>query len=212
MKKVIGSLLMCSIYFVSFSQARINNADFQKNNVSSIEIEIPYSTQIVAGAIEEKMQKAGYKGKESKGYILYREAKVSEFGNQAYDLYLKTEKKSKKEKENSIVTLLISTGLEQFVKLDAQATVLNEGKKFLDSLVPAVQDYDLSLQITAQETEIKNVEKKLTALQENGQSLQKKKEKLEKEIEENKQKTEEQQSEIAKQKQIGVTLKSKRKI
>jgi len=89
---------------------------------------------------------------------------------------------------------------------------MEEGKKFLENLIPVVQNYDLDLQITAQENEIKNAEKKLTSLQENGQSLLKKKEKLEKEIEENTAKTADQEVELAKQKQIGLTLRTKRKI
>ena len=211
MKKVVLVLFFAVMTQIGWAQARLTTAEFQKTMQPGLEIEYLFAEKTVDQAIEQKMQKAGYKGKEVKGFMMYRGIRLSEFKNQELDLYIKVERKSRKEKDNSFVTLLISSGYERFIGDTTSAEIMEQGKQFLANLLPVIEAHDLELQITDQENATEKAEKKLNGLISDGESLVKKKEKLEKEIEENKQKIEEQKAELERQKQIGTTLKAKRK-
>src|SRR5690606_24837821 len=97
----------------------------------------------------------------------------------------KTTRKSKKEKDISIVTLMISKGNENFVSEAADGSLIRNAKNFLENLVPHVQAHDLNLQIAEQETVVKKANKKMEALTEEGQDLSKKQKKIEDQIAEN---------------------------
>jgi hypothetical protein len=126
-------------------------------------------------------------------------------------LYFKTERKSRKEKENSIVTLMVSPGLEKFIGDTTNAAVIEEAKLFLSNLMPSIQAADLELQINDQDEASKKAERKYNNLVEDGVDLVKKKEKLEKDIAENIKKQADQKADMEMQKQILTTLKGKRK-
>lgn len=212
MKKSIAILVALLANICVFSQARLTTAEFQKVMQPAIETEMLFGEKTITDAVEAKMQKLGYKGKEYKGYIVYKGVTIPDFKNNTYDLYFKAARKSRKEKENSYVTLLISTGYEKFVGDTSNSDAIEQGKKFLDNLMPVVEAHDLELQIADQESATQKAEKKLNNLVSDGEDLVKKKEKLEKEIEENIKKVAEQKVELENQKQIGNTLKAKRKL
>ena len=211
MKKVIILLAAYFLNIAAFAQARLTTTEFAKNAQPGIEIDIPFAPKTVESAIEDKMQKSGSKGKETKGFVVYRTVSLAEFKNIPYDLYFKTERKSRKEKENSIVTLMVSPGLEKFIGDTTNAQVIEQAKLFLMNLMPSIQAADLEIQINEQADATTKAEKKYTNLVEDGADLAKRKEKLEKDIEENIKKQADQKADMEKQKAILTTLKGKRK-
>ncbi len=211
MRKVIILLVVSFLSTASFAQARLTTTEFAKNAQPAVEIDIPFAPKTVESAIEDKMQKSGSKGKEIKGFIVYRTVSLTDFKNVPYDLYFKTERKSRKEKENSIVTLMVSPGLEKFIGDTTNAAVIEQAKLFLSNLMPSIQAADLELQINDQDEASKKAEKKYNNLVEDGIDLVKKKEKLENDIAENIKKQADQKADMEKQKQILTTLKGKRK-
>ncbi len=210
MKKVIIVFLALFTFCKSFSQARITTTEYQKTPQPSIEVEMPFSEKTVTKAIDDKLQKLGYKGKESKGFMTYKGVKMAELGPDTYDLYFKTERKSRKEKDITVVTMLVSTGYDKFVS-DGNSSVLGNAKNFLDSQFVMVEAFELEQQVTDQDNEVKKADKKMASLTEEAEELQKKKKKLEKDIEENLKAQENQKNEMGKQNQILNTLKGKRK-
>ena len=101
MKKFLLPFFSVCICMFSFSQARITVADFQKVQEPAVENELPFPEKTVSNAIQDKLEKMGYKGKESKGFIVYRSVHLPELGSESYDLYFRTGRKSKKEKDNA---------------------------------------------------------------------------------------------------------------
>ena len=204
-------LLFISIVIAGhvFSQARNATVEYQKAPQSAVEMEVPYPEKTVSKAIEDKLEKLGYKGKESKGFVVYRSVRMPELGPDAYDLYFKTDRKSRKEKDVTILTMLVSSGMDKF--LDNSSTVMSNAKTFLDSQVVVVEAYDLEVQVGDQESQVKKADKKMVNLTEEAEDLQKKKKKLEKDIEENLKAQEDQKKETEKQNLILSTLRGKRK-
>ena len=210
MKKFVYTLLLTFASISLFAQARVTTAEFQKTTQPAVELDMPYPENVVYKAIEERMQKMGYKGKENKGYIMYPSVRLPEFGNESYDLYLKVKSKGKKDKNSSTVTLLVSSGYEKFLGDSQYDRVVSDAKEYLTNQLPAVSAYDLELQITEQSSATKKAEQKLEKLVNESNDLVKKKEKIERDIEENKKRQDDQRAEIENQRKIEETLKGKR--
>jgi len=210
MRKIhlVTALLFMATF--AFAQARQTTADYNKTMQPAIETEIPFPEKTVLKSLVDKMEKRGYKGKEVKGYTVFKGVNMPEIGPDAYDLYFKTDRK-KKDKDVTILTMLISTGNEKFISEGDNVKVLDDSKTFLNNHSAHAAAYDLELQIKDQDEATTKADKKYNNLVDDGKDLVKKKEKLEKEIEENLKKQEEQKNEAAKQLQIANTLKAKRK-
>jgi hypothetical protein len=211
MKKI--SLLIFAIVtlFNANAQSRTETVEYQKVNRQAIVNDFPFYEKTTRNGIEDKFQKMGYKSKEVKGYNVYRGVRLAELGPDSYDLYFMVDKKSRKDKDNSVVTMLISKGLEAFVADSNDANLIANGKKYLEDLKLAILAYDLELQIAEQDNAVKSSEKDQKKLINTGMELQDDKTKLERKIEENIKAQAAQKTEVEKQRQILETLKAKRK-
>jgi hypothetical protein len=211
MKKIFLSAIIVFSAACSFAQARLATADYNKTMQPAVEIEIPFTEKTVMKTIIENIEKRGYRGKDNKGYTVFKGVMIPEIGPVAYDLYFKTDRKSRKEKDITILTMMISSGFEKFIGDTTDSKVIDNAKTFLNNQTAAVIAYDLELQVKEQEELTAKADKKYNNLVEDGQDLLKKKEKLEKDIADNTQKQAEQKAEAEKQRQILDTLKGKRK-
>jgi hypothetical protein len=205
------SSVLIAILLATAVQAQVQNvtAEYQKMMQPALQVDIPYPEKTVMNALVEKLEKLGYKGKETKGFYTFKGVRLPELGSEAYDLYFKTERKSRREKDATLLTMLISSGYEKF--LGSTDSIVEKAKIFLVNQIPQAEAYDLEMQITEQDNVQKKADKRLKDLVEDNESLVKRKEKLEQEIADNLKKQEEQRAEIEKQTQIGNTLKGKRK-
>lgn len=212
MKKFLYTLtVILFINITAFSQARYVFIEFKDAQKPAVQNEFSFPDKTVSYAIEDKLGKMGYKGNDTKGYTMYKGVRLDELGNQPYDLYFKTERKSRKDKDNTVVSMLISPGNEVFVSDASDSGVISNGKKFLDNLLPAVEAYDLQQQVVAQQDAVAKAEKKYKNLQDDADDLQKKKKKLEDQIQDNLKEQKNQLSEIEKQKQLFESIKAKQK-
>jgi hypothetical protein len=210
MKKFVLSFTILFSCMITFAQARLATADYNKTMQPAVEIEIPFPEKTVMKSLVEKMEKKGYKGKDSKGFMVFKGVSMSEIGPDTYDLYFNTDHK-RKEKETTILTMMISTGSEKFIGDSTNSRVIDNSKSFLNNQIAIAEAYDLELQIADQEETSNKANKRLANLVEDGEDLVKKKEKTEKDIEENRKKQIEQKAEAEKQVQIFNTLRGKRK-
>ncbi|MBN8698351.1 MAG: hypothetical protein J0L54_01995 [Chitinophagales bacterium] len=188
-------------------QSKVSKVEYQKADREAIVHELPFEEDMVTKAIQDTLEKLGYKGKESKGFVVYKGVKLAALGSGAYDLYFAVDKKSRKEKSSSHVTMMISTGFEEFVTEKSHPELVHNAKAYMDNLRHTVALYDHNVQIAEQEEAVRKVEKKMEDLAEEAQDLQKKMKKLEKEIDDNNKQQADQQKELEKQRQILSTLK-----
>lgn len=210
--KKIYLFAIASIAFVNLmAQARNTTTEYQKVMRPAIVSDMPFPEKVVNGAIEDKLGKMGYKGKSTKGFTLYSGVRVPEIGAGTYDLYFLVDRVSKKDKDNSTVTLMVSKGFDNFVSDTSDVSAFNNAKTYLNSLRDVTAAYDLELQIADQEDAIKKADKKYNNLVDEATDLQKKKRKLEDQIAENIAAQAAQKTESEKQKQILETLRGKRK-
>ncbi len=210
MKKLLLFLIALVFYGFAIAQTRSIQVEYQKISRSAMENEMPFSSKTVEKAIEDMFSKMGYKGSGIKGFDLYKGVRISDWGTDTYDIYFKTERKSRRDKENTVVTMMISKGFDAFVSDTSDMEVFRKAKLYLDSLLFVVAAYDLEQEIAVQEDELKSAEKKSTNLQDDGKDLEKKKRKLEDDITDNIRDQQNQSNEVIKQRQILENLKAKR--
>ena len=212
MKKLIFALIaFLSFHITVSSQARYVFIDFKETQRPAIQNEYSFPEKTVSKAIDDKLKKMGYKGKESKGFTVYRSVVSPELGTQPHDLYFKVNKKSKKDNDNAVVSMLISSGNENFISDSSDVTTINNAKIFLDNLMPAVAAFDLQQQVTAQQEAVKKAERKYKNLQDDADDFQKRKKRIEQQIEDNQKDQKVQVVEIEKQKQVLEALRGRQK-
>ncbi len=211
MKKILACIAFISAYVNLSAQSETTTVSYLKVDRAAVVNEIPYPEKTIMGAMDKDMQTRGYTGKDTKGFTVYRSVKMPELGVGVYDLYFTADRKSRRNKDNSTLTLMISTGLDNFADISKDATLITNAMKYLDNILPMITAFDLELQITDQEDAVKKADKKYNNLVDDGQGLEKKRKAIEKDIEDNKKDQEKKLADIEKQKQILETLKVNRK-
>src|SRR5260221_4736744 len=127
MKQVIFLILSIAMSPLGFSQAYEGSTEYNKKTQAAFVIEYHYSPEATENAILQKMEKMGNKGKEEKGlfnkdkgFLVYKNAFITDISTGRMDYIIKVDQKSKKEKDESIVYLIINKdGENAMAKFDA---------------------------------------------------------------------------------------------
>ena len=207
--------ILLPLFFVfnisAYSQSRSTEVEYQKLTRPALVNDIPFPANTIEDALKDYFAKKGYKASSTKGFTVYKGVALNELGTGYFDIYFMVDKKSRKVKELSTVTMMISKGFDEFVSNNSDASVFGKAQTFLNSLRNTIAVYDLEVQISSQENEIKKAAKKSDDLVDEGKELEKKKRMLEDDIADNIKEQEKQVKELENQKQILEVLKNKRK-
>ena len=211
MKKYIVFLLLF-ISTVSFVNAQsFGELEWQKQKIPAVIIEVPQKASVTEDAIRKKLTQLGYNAKESKGAYLYKGIRIADISSETFDVLLKVERKSRKEKDECIVYFAVSRGNENYIKADDDVIVTGNIKRYSLNFLPWAEAAALEEEIAGQEDKVKSVEKKLNDYTDESESLQKKLKKVQDDIEENKRNIEKQKTEVENQKKALDVLRAKRK-
>ncbi|MCX8019821.1 MAG: hypothetical protein N2747_04935 [Chitinophagaceae bacterium] len=207
--------LFIAFFFVTYAllgygQSYESSIQYDKKKQAALAIEYPFQPQAVENAFIEKMARLGYKAKEEKGllnrdkgFLLFKNAYIADISNERTDFYIKVERKSRKEKDESVLYMIMLRG-DQNVLNSSDILSINNAKTFLNNLLPDVEAANLELEIKAAEERLAKTEKKLRDLREEQASLEKK-------LQQNRTDQENTQKEIETQKQALSVLQGKRK-
>ncbi len=215
MKRILF-LMILTVAVATVSIAQVSAVDGMveyakgQNKKTSV-IELPYATETVENAIKESMTKKGYKLEKLKGDILVYRGVRLENDSEISDLHFKVERKSRKEKNVSMVHLIVGRSSENVaLRSDLDTHKSEYGKSFLNDLVPAVVAYQLELNIKEQDNTVKKAEKKLRSLEDDQKSLEKRLQDTEDKLAQNKKDQEAQSVELEKQRSIRDEMMSRR--
>jgi hypothetical protein len=128
------------------------------------------------------------------------------------DLYFKIERKSRKEKQLTVVSMLLTAPDAASAPSNLHYMNMQEAKDYLNGLVQNIDRYDMDQKIKAQNQLLIKTETKFRNLVNDGQDLQKKKANIEKNIAENIQEQQVLAAEVDKQKQILDAMVAKRQL
>jgi hypothetical protein len=213
MKKfLLLSIVMVGFKLATHAQAYEGKIDYQKTQQSVAIIELPYNQDVVEDAIKDYMAKKASKGSSSKGFNLFRMVKLDTGDTDPSDLYFKIERKSRKEKDVTIVTLVPTKANEDILsRSQTNDTRIESAKAFLNGLIPAVDAHNVDVQVASQQDLVKKEQKKYDRMLDDQHDIEKKIKKYQDDLEENKKDQAKQQQEVQKQQQILDALKAKQK-
>lgn len=194
----------------AWSQAYEGSIEYDKKKQQAILIDYSYPPDAVQNAIVQKMGKMGYKAKEEKGlfnkdkgFLVFRNAYVTDISGDRMDFIINVERKSRKASDESVLyMIMIKDGANALQTMEPDN--INMAKSFLNNMLPEVEASDLEQRIKDQEETVAKSEKKLRDLKDDQTSLEKK-------LENNKSSQEATQRDIEAQKQALGTLIGKRR-
>ena len=211
MKKIISLVVMVVVYTSIHAQSYTGTADYKKMSRQAIFNEVPFTDKVTEAAIKDSLEKLGYKPKESKGFMVYKGVNLASLAKEPLDIYIAVERKSRKEKEVSVITMLLSRGEDNFITQGADAGIIDNARSFLNGFTSYIDTYYLEQQISEMEETRIAYEKKTAGLASDADDLQKKKKKIEKDIEDNIKEQADHKDAAEKHLQNMEALKSKRK-
>lgn len=210
MKKLALLTFVLFSYVHSFSQPIVTITDYQKIQEPAIQYEIPYTEDVVTQALEDTLEKQGYKGNNKGGFTMYRDVHLAAIGPDTYNLYFKVERKSKNEKDASIVTMMLQKD-DIFISEATDMDIVTNAKSYIQNLKGISQSYDLEEQINDQTDAVRKADQRLNNLVSDSVDIAKKEAKIQLQIQDNITNMAAQKTEIEKQQLILQTLKAKRK-
>ena len=210
MKQIIITLITGFSSLTVLAQSYEGTIEYQKKDQKAMVIDFPYSPSVVEDAIVMKMEKMGYKKKESKGFLVYKNAVISDISSEPADYMIKVERKSRKEKDESVVYIVMNRADENLIAR-SDALINSNVKTFLNGMAPHIEAYNLEVEIKKQEEAVAKAEKKLKNLVDDKETMEKKIKKLQDDLKENAKDQEAQAKEIEAQKQSLEAMVGKRK-
>lgn len=212
MKKIaliFMSMLAASVTVLA--QAYESNIQYDKKKQAAIAIDYAYPPEAVENAIIQKMEKMGYKGKEEKGlfnrdkgFLVFKNAYVTDISQDRMDYIIKVERKSRKESDEAVLYLIMNKDGENAIgKMESYD--IGKAKSFLNDMLPDIEAADLELQIKDQEETVAKAEKKLKGLQDDKVVLERK-------LKDNEKSQDDTIKDIEAQKETLETLRGKRKV
>jgi hypothetical protein len=207
--------LIIGIWFlanVANGQAQSGTVEYNKRQVPAAFIELAAAPEAVTKIVAEQLSKKQLtKAAEVKGFLVYRSSLPMQGDSTQADLFFRVERKSRKEKELTLVSLLLTTQQDGVAGNKVRYLSMDEAKAYLDDLMPIIAAANLELAIKDQQAFISKAESRLKSLGDDTIDLEKKKTGLEKRIEENKQDIQTQATAVEAQKQKLADLISQRK-
>ncbi|HEY2720123.1 MAG TPA: hypothetical protein VGI82_00265 [Chitinophagaceae bacterium] len=206
---------LTTISFIFFIICAVNaqsyegTVSYDRKDEKAVIIEFAYPASVVENAIVDKLEKMGFRKKESKGFLVYKNIILSDISTEPADYMIRIDQKSRKDKDASIVYLMVNRGDQNISTSDE--TIDSNSKSFLNNLSPGVEAFNLEAQIGDQDAVVTKAIRKLKGLQDDQDNMQKKIRKLQDDLEQNAKDQDAQQKEIDKQKQILEAIRAKRK-
>ena len=213
MKKTILFFLILVVSVMSYGQAQEGTVEYQKKSQPAAVIEYPYPPSVVDAAMNDYLSKKGRaRSTDVKGFTNFRNTLPVANDSVNADLYFKTDRKSRQEKEVTVISLLVMPTEAQNSIDNLHYLSMDNAKIFLNDLASAIDAYDLELTIKDQNDEVIKAEAKYKNLVSDGEDLEKKGTAIDKKIADNRNDQQQQIKEIQNQKQRLSQSVSRRKL
>lgn len=205
-------LLLLLFGLPSFSQSKTGKVDYHKGDKMAAVIDLPINATVVQEAIKDFLSKKCTKSDRSKGFDIYRFAKLHENDPELLDVHCKVESKGKKDNESVVYLLIGRPGENIGVRTADDHYQIEEAKKLLNQMLPDIEAFKLESEIKDQEEQVRKEEKKLSGLVDDQKDLEKRIRNLQDKLEENKIDQKKQSDEAARQRSMLDNLRTRRKI
>jgi hypothetical protein len=202
MRKLFFFLISFLSLHSAFAQSSATTVKYNKTTKPALMLLLPYTEEITEGAIVQKLKEIGYnpetkgalfwKKNTIDGYYVFKSVSLRDLSNQVVDLYFKVDQKSRKEKNQSYIYMMVSKGDEQFISSETEPLIYSASSNFLNRFVEQGAAYKMDVDIQNQDEKVKAAQKKYNKLHDDEISLMKKIKDLEEDLRVNRQQQENQ--------------------
>jgi len=169
------------------SHAYESQVSYQKGLQAATVIDWPYPPDVVEASIGDFMAQKGYKGSGSRGFTVYRNVRLDVSSSVVYDLHVKVDRKSRQDKNSSVVTWLTAGPNEDpGARTGRDTAAMRRTAVFVDAMTPSIVSGDLEDRIKTQGGVTKKGQDKLADLRDDQVSYEKKIRVAQSDLEENK--------------------------
>jgi hypothetical protein len=190
MKRILWIAIVIFVFKSGIkAQAYDGKLDYQKTQQPVAIIELSYSQDVVEDGIKDYMVKRGYKSSSAKGFTVFRSARLDSSEMDLSDLYFKIDRKGRKEKDITVITLLPTRPNQDILAVSGDSTEgtrIDKAKSFLNKIAPSLDAHNTDVQFLAQQEVLKKSQKKLISLQNDQNDLEKKIRKIQADQDQNK--------------------------
>jgi hypothetical protein len=160
---------------------------YQKGQQAATVIDLPYPPDVVEASIRGYMARKGWKGSGSRGFIVFRNVRLDEGSTVVNDLHVKVDRKSRKDKNSSVVTWLTAGPNEDPAARTGRDTMaMSRTAVFVEAMTPSIESGDLEDRIKTQEKVTKKGQDKLADQRDDQVSYEKKIRDAQSDLEDNK--------------------------
>jgi chromosome segregation ATPase len=135
---------------------------------------------------------------------------LRDLNGEVVDLYFKVDRKSKKEKEQSYIYMMVSKGDEQFISSETEPSIFSSSTRFLNGFTEYGASYKMDVDIQNQDDAVQAAQKKYTRLREDEADFVKKIADLESKLKNNREQQETQLKVIEAEKKKLEDLRAKK--
>jgi hypothetical protein len=180
------------------AQSYKSSLTFQKNLYPVAAIQVPYDEDVVADAVKEYMTGRGFKDAHFKDFMIFRSVPLDNSSAAYSDAYFNITRKSRSEKDITIVSLLPVKKGETLLPSNAEdSSFIRFSMIYLDSMRYNILSYSLKQQIQAQQKLVDKIKSKMLDLKNDSGDIAKKIRSYESDLQQNKKDQEKQTREIS---------------
>lgn len=182
MKQIIYTLfLVLCVNSLLQAQPFPAQIKYDKDMQPGLKLELPYTTKVSEATILKKLEDIGYKPETTgelfwkrntiNGFYVFKGVPLPSLNGFGVDLYFDVKRKSRRESDKSVMSLLISKGSGSFVSAETDYATFNAASQFLNGFLSETEAYKHNLDIIKQEDVVKDAEKKLENLKDDEKKL-----------------------------------------
>jgi hypothetical protein len=177
--KLMLALVSLGILKANAQTMSETNVKFMNSTASAVVASYNVPESVMRQALEQKLSKENIgKVKESKGYYTFSGITWNRISADKMDYYFTVDGK----KNNATITVIASKGYNNFISSSTDLQSIQNIKAFLSDFAQAINAYQLSLDIKAQQDAVATAEKNYVKSTSQIEGLKKEKEALEKKI------------------------------
>jgi len=149
--------------------------NYQKSQQPAIFADLPYPPDVVEDVIKDYMAQRGWKGSSTRGYKMYHNVRLEDTSSSLNDLHIKVERRSGRDKMNSVVTFLpAGPGEDPGTRVGRDPLMMSRTAAFVEKMLPAIEAGNLEDRIKTQEGVTKKAQNKLGNMHDDQGDLEKK--------------------------------------
>ena len=199
---LILSLVFCFVAFSFAQSVQEEQVSFEKTQVPGFVVRTNHSVADITGAVEQKWEKGwGLKASKASGYKAFLSQKMPTISDQNLDVYVGVKETGKKNAKVTELTVLVSTGNNNFVSSYNNADMAARIKDAITELVEFTAVYSVEQAVTVNNNNINKLNTETQKLESEKQKLQKQINDIDKKISDKKVEIEKLQNDNAKLKQ-----------